>query len=64
MEQVSAIEILDNMQAHFDKEMQMVALKTQQMGDIFAGYLQKLRNDIIAIQNLTKINRILSDASR
>lgn len=56
--------MLDNMQVHFDKEMQMVSIKAKEMGKIFFDYARQLRTDILAIQNLTKMNRILSDGMR
>lgn len=64
LEQVSAIEILDEKQVHFDKEMQTVSQKAEQLAQLFGDNVAQLRTDVCAIRNLTLLNRLLGDSLR
>ncbi|KAH7695617.1 COG5 protein, partial [Aphelenchoides avenae] len=64
LEQVGAIESLDNIQTHFDKEMQTVARNAEQLGSTFSSYVDSFREDVVAIENLSRLNRLLTDGLR
>lgn len=52
------------MQFYFDEEMQLASKHAEQLAKNFNDYYNQLNYDVIAIQNLTKLNRILSDELR
>lgn len=49
------------MQAHFDEEMLSASRRAEQLAKYFSNYYNQLNSNVIAIKNLTKLNRILSD---
>uniref|UniRef100_A0A914BUW8 Conserved oligomeric Golgi complex subunit 5 n=1 Tax=Acrobeloides nanus TaxID=290746 RepID=A0A914BUW8_9BILA len=63
LELVGAIESLDSMQANFSEEMNAVAKRADHLGNTFTDYYEKIRHDVISIENLTKLRRLLNDGS-
>uniref|UniRef100_A0A915EJ80 Conserved oligomeric Golgi complex subunit 5 n=1 Tax=Ditylenchus dipsaci TaxID=166011 RepID=A0A915EJ80_9BILA len=61
LEQVSAIKLLDAKQAQFDEEMQGVSKQADKLAQLFTEYEKQLSKDVVAINNLTKLNRLLAD---
>lgn len=61
---MGAIESLDNIQTHFDKEMQTVGRSAEHLGSTFTTYVDNFRDDVVAIENLTRLNRLLTDGLR
>ncbi|KAI1711120.1 conserved oligomeric Golgi complex subunit 5 [Ditylenchus destructor] len=64
LEQVSAIKLLDAKQSQFDEEMQSVSKRADQLAHMFRDFESQLCTDVLTIENLTKLNRLLSDGVR
>lgn len=64
LELVGAIESLDSMQANFSEEMYAVAKKGDHLGNTFKDYYEKIKHDVVSIENLTKLRRLLNDGAK
>jgi hypothetical protein len=62
LEQVAVIEQLDSAHSQFQHEMDAVAKKADQLAAQMAQQVGRVRGDVLAIENLTKIGRLLRDA--
>uniref|UniRef100_A0A1I7ZEV8 Conserved oligomeric Golgi complex subunit 5 n=1 Tax=Steinernema glaseri TaxID=37863 RepID=A0A1I7ZEV8_9BILA len=64
LEQVGAIEALDQMQSNFNAEMRLLFDRSEKIATEFEKVHQKLVQDVEAIENLHLMRRILADGLR
>ncbi|KAK0427643.1 hypothetical protein QR680_010342 [Steinernema hermaphroditum] len=64
LEQVGAIEALDQMQSNFNAEMRLLFDRSEKIAAEFEKVHQKLVKDVEAIENLHLMRRVLSDGLR
>jgi len=53
--------MLDKLQSHFDHEVQAAFRKADQLASVFKEYAHGVSTDVRAIENLTRLNRMLAD---